>query len=167
MAVSTFFTSLGLPEKISGDISLFLVLALVSVGLGMYIGRFRLVNVLINIYIATAILGVIPEKWLSGSDILQAIYFLVSVVFLTIIGDYLFDIHISNTVPSGFFWRLLVMSFLEMGLAFSIVISLLPKKMVLQYISEGSLVYFASPYAQIFWMIIPLVFLLFLSKRGR
>lgn len=161
------FVNLGLPEKISGDISLFLILAAVSVGLGMYIGRFRLVNVLINIYIAVAILSVVPEKWLSGSEILQAIFFLVVVVFLTIIGDYLFDIHISNTVTSGFFWRLLVMSFLEMGLVFSIIISLLPKKVVLQYISENSLVYFSSPYAQIFWMVIPLIFLLFLSKRGR
>lgn len=167
MGMQGLFVNLGLPEKISGDISLFLVLAAVSVGLGMYIGRFRLVNVLINIYIAVAILNVIPEKWLGSSDVLPAIFFLVVVVFLTIIGDYLFDIHISNTVPSGFFWRLLVMSFLEMGLVFSIIISLLPKKMVLQYISENSLVYFSSPYAQIFWMVIPLVFLLFLSKRGR
>jgi hypothetical protein len=167
MFMQTLFSNLGLPENISGDVSLFLILAVVSVGLGMYIGRFRLVNVLINIYIAVAILGVIPEKWLGSSDVLQAVSFLAVVVFLTIIGDYLFDIHISNTVPSGFFWRLLVMSFLEMGLVFSIIISLLPKKMVLQYISESSLVYFSSPYAQIFWMVIPLVFLLFLSKRGR
>ncbi|MCK9378862.1 MAG: hypothetical protein M0P97_01825 [Candidatus Moranbacteria bacterium] len=167
MGMQGLFVNLGLPEKISGDISMFLILSVVSVGLGMYIGRFRLVNVLINIYIAVALLGVIPAKWLSSSGVLPAIFFLAAVIFLTIIGDYLFDIHISNTVPGGFFWRLFVMSFLEMGLVFSIIISHLPKKIVLQYISESSSGYFSSPYAQIFWMVLPLVFLLFLSKKSK
>ena len=152
--------------KISGDITLIVILIAVSVGFGLLIGRFRLVNVLINIYIAFAFVTVLPQDILDISKNSSALIFLSILVALTLVSDYLFDIHISNS-SSGFFWRLFVMSFLLTSLTFSMLVSMLEKKLVMKYISIDAFGYFAAPYASFFWMAAPLLFLFFLNKRQK
>lgn len=164
--MNSIFLKMGFSDKLAGDISLFLVLVAISVAFGMFVGRFRLINILINIYIALAILSVIPENLLKFHENSEPFLFLLIVVLLTLIGDYLFDIHISSS-GSGFFWRLVVMSFLEMGLIFSVVISLMPQDKLLEYVSQNAYQYFASPAAKTFWIIIPLTFLFFINKRAK
>jgi len=166
MRLSSFFLKMGVPDKLAGDLSLFLVLVAISLMFGMFVGRFRLANILINIYIALAILTVIPKDFLSlyaNSDLL---IFLLLLTVLTIAGDNLFDIHISSS-GSGFFWRLVVMSFLEVGLIFSIIISMIPSSKLLEYVSQNMYQYFASPSAKVFWMAAPLVFLFFINKKAK
>jgi len=164
--LNSLFLKMGISDKLAGDMSLFLVLVAISLMFGMFVGRFRLANILINIYIALAILVVIPEDFLSLYANADLLIFLLLLTALTIAGDNLFDIHISSS-GSGFFWRLMVMSFLEVGLIFSVIISMVPSDKLLEYVSQNMYQYFASPSARIFWMIAPLAFLFFINKRSK
>jgi len=158
------FTKIGLAESLAGDISFLIFFVFVSVAFGMFIGRFRLINVLINIYIAIAILTVIPKEILESISLVALFVFIISVIILTIIDSHLFDIHIVGSRGS-FFWRLFVMSFFEIGLIFSVLISLWGSKIMLDYVSPDIYNAFASSYARIFWMLAPLFVLVFINKK--
>ncbi len=155
-----------MPEKLAGDISFFLAFFVISVAFGMVVGRFRLVNVLINVYIAIAILTVVPSNILAIHNSSAFIIFILAITALTLVDSHLFDIHISGS-GGKFFWRLFMMSFFEMGLIFSVLVSFWQKKTVLKYVSNSTYDYFASSNAQIFWMIIPLAFLFFINKKQK
>lgn len=155
---------LGLPENLAGDISFLALFFLVSIAFGMFLGRFRLINVLINTYIALAILTVIPKDILDPVSLAAFFAFVTAIIVLTMIDSHLFDIHISGSGGS-FFWRLFVMSFFEVGLIFSILISFLEKDSMLKLISSDIYNIFASPYARIFWMLAPLFVLFFINKK--
>ncbi len=158
------FMKFGLAENLSGDISFLLFFLLVSIAFGMFIGRYRLINVLINIYIAIAILTVIPKEILDPASLAALFVFVASVIVLTMIDSHLFDIHISGSGGS-FFWRLFVMSFFEAGLIFSVLISFWGRESMLKYISVDIYNLFASPYSRIFWMLAPLFILFFINKK--
>ena len=166
MGLNSLFLKMGVSDKLAGDMSLFLVLVAISLMFGMFVGRFRLANILINIYIAAAILTAVPESFLNFHANSNLLLFLFLLTVLTIIGDSLFDIHIPSS-GSGFFGRLVVMSFLEVGLIFSVIISMTPSDKLLEYVSQNMYQYFASPSAKIFWMIAPLAFLFFINRRSK
>lgn len=166
MGLNSIFLKMGVSDKLAGDMSLFLVLAAVSLMFGMFVGRFRLANILINVYIAVVILTVIPENFLSFHPNSNLLLFLLLLTALTILGDNLFDIHIPIS-RSGFFGRLVVMSFLEVGLIFSVIISMIPLDELLKYVSQSMYQYFASSPAKFFWMVAPLAFLFFINKKSK
>jgi len=93
-------------------------------------------------------------------------FFVVSVIVLTMVDSHLFDIHISGSGGS-FFWRLFVMSFFEAGLIFSVLISFWEKTTLLKFISADIYNLFVSPYARIFWMLVPLLILFFINKKEK
>lgn len=165
-----FFSTLGLskfvPSTIAGDLSFLLVFVAVSLALGVYLGRSQLVSIVMFGYIDVAILTILPVDIFTFSPYGKAIVFLGIFLFLFFVGDYVLDIHISNS-GSDFFWRILIMSFLAVGMLTSIVFTFLPKSDVTQYLSKASVGYFISPTAQIVWMLLPLLFLLFINKRLR
>jgi hypothetical protein len=162
--VQFFLSSLALPKNIAGDFSLLLLFAGMSVGLGFVFGRFKLVNILINVYIALAFVGIIPRELLSFSVYGHAIVFVALLVLLTAVDKRLFDLHISNA-GTDFFWRLIVTSMLVTGLVMSATLSLLPKSIALGFISVAAYGYFASQTAIVFWMVVPLLVLLFINNR--
>jgi len=159
-----FFTALQLPKNIAGDMSLLFLFIGMSLAFGFIFGRWKLINILINVYIALAFVGVIPREMFITSVYMKAGIFIIILVILTAIDKRLFDLHISN-VGSDFFWRLFVMSILVTGMIVSVTLSFLPQKIALGYISVGAYGYFASPTALIFWMIVPLLSLLFINNR--
>ena len=165
-AFQSLFTRFGLPSNLAGDFSFLIFFFLVSIVIGMLIGRFRLINVLINIYIAVAILTVIPSEIMKPHSISTLFIFLISVLILTLIDSHLFDIHISGSGGS-FFWRLFVMSFFEAGLIFSILISFWGPKTIVSYLSPEVYGLFAADYARIFWMLVPLFVLFFINKKEK
>ncbi len=160
------FTKFGLPSGLAGDFSFLIFFFLVSVVFGMLIGRFRLINVLINVYIAVAILTVIPHEILKPNSVATLFIFIISVLILTLIDSHLFDIHISGSGGS-FFWRLFVMSFFEAGLIFSVLISFWGTKTMANYFSMDIYNLFASVYSRIFWMLAPLFVLFFINKKEK
>lgn len=155
-----------MPAKIAGDISFLLIFIAICLALGLYLGRSQLVSLVIYGYVGIAIMTVLPDALFSFSQYGKAFVFIGIFLFLFLVGDYLFDIHISNA-GADFFWRILIMSFLAVGMITSILLAFLPSSFVLQYLSKTSSAYFISPNAQIAWMIIPLLFLLFINKRLR
>lgn len=165
-----FFRTLGLskviPATLAGDVSFLLAFIAVCLIVGVYLGRAQLVSIVLYGYIGTAILSILPNELLNFSLYGRAIIFIIIFFFLFFTGDYVIDIHISNA-GADFFWRILIMSFLAVGMLTSIIFALLPKADVMRYFSSGAISYFVSPEAKIAWMIIPLLFLLFINRRLR
>lgn len=161
---SDIVTSLSIPKNLAGDLSLLFLFIGMSLLFGFVFGRFKLVNILINVYIALAFIGVFPESWFAFSVYGKAGAFVLLLILLTAIDKRLFDLHISSA-GSDFFWRLFVMSILVTGTVVSATLSFLPKSIALGYISATAYGYFASWWALIFWMVIPLLSLLFINNR--
>ncbi|MGW8185382.1 MAG: hypothetical protein ACWGHO_04720 [Candidatus Moraniibacteriota bacterium] len=165
-ALEDLFIKFGLSKILAGDISFLIFFILISIGFGMFIGRFRLINVLINVYIAIAVLTVMPKEIFSPYSLAALFFFVVAVIVLTMIDSHLFDIHISGSGGS-FFWRLFVMSFFEAGLIFSVLISFWDKTTLLKFISTDIYNLYVSQYARIFWMMAPLAVLFFINKKEK
>jgi hypothetical protein len=159
-----FFTSIQLPKNIAGDLSLLLIFIGLSLVFGFVFGRWKLMNILINVYITLAVLSVLPSDLFLFSLYAKAGVLTLLLVVLTAIDDRLFDVHISSA-GTDFFWRLFVMSFMVTGMVVSAILSVLPKAVALDFISATAYGYFASPIALIFWLVMPLVSLLFINNR--
>jgi hypothetical protein len=162
--LNNFLASLAIPKNLAGDLSLLLLFVVLSVAFGFIFGRWKLVNILINVYIVVAFLSVLPKEILAFSPYAKAGAFLALLFFLSTVDDRLFDVHITSA-GTDFFWRLFVMSMLVTGMLVSVTLAYLPKTMALSYISTTAYGYFASPFALIFWMAIPLLLLLFINNR--
>ncbi|HBI34504.1 MAG TPA: hypothetical protein DEA43_00845 [Candidatus Moranbacteria bacterium] len=165
MQLDKLFSNFGLASSAAELVTLILVLLVLSTLFWLLVGRFRLHNFLINMYISLAILQVIPKDVMAFSKNSSILVFLISVVLLTLLNKYLFDIHQSGSGLA--LWQVFVMSFFEVVLLLSIVISFLPAKEVTSYISKNSLNYFIDPIWRLVWMIAPLAFLVFVRKRER
>lgn len=155
-----------LPDKIAGDISLILLFIGVSLLFGFIFGRWKLVNILINVYIAVAIVGIMPAEWFLVNVYAKAGLFALILVLLTMFDDRLFDIHITSA-GTDFFWRFFVTSFLVTGSVLSSIFNFLPKSIVLEWVSPNLYFYIASPWALMFWLIVPILSLFVINTRLR
>lgn len=163
MNLTLLLSKIGLSANMSQDITLLLVVVFVSFIFGMFIGRYKLISILINIYVSCAIINAVPEKYLTDYSY-KLIGFFALVIILTLFGKKLFEIHISGA-GSGFLWRVFAMSFLEVVLLISITLTLIPQKIALTYVSRFSYNYLASENAHLFWLVFPLAFMVFIHKR--
>lgn len=155
--------NLGLASSAAEIVTLVLVLLVLSTIFWLLIGRFRLHNFLINIYISLAILHVVPFDVMSFSKNSSILVFSILLVLLTLMNKYLFDIHQSGSGMA--LWQVFLMSFFEVVLLLSIVFSFLPVKDVLKYLSKNSLGYFIDPWWALAWMVLPLAFMVFVKRR--
>jgi len=162
MNLSIILSRLGLSASLTQDLTLLIVVVLASFLFGIFIGRSRLISVLLNIYISVALLGVIPKSYLLGYTN-QLLAFAILVIGLTILEKRMFDLSISSS-GSGM-WRIFVMSFLEIMLVVSIVMAILPKKMALDYVSRTYYAYLIADPMRLVWMAAPVIFLFFIQKR--
>ena len=153
-------------SKISGDLAVILAMAGIALALGFVFGRFKLVNILINIYIAFAATIVLPDAVADLFKYAEVFFFVVFIAVLTLLGDYLFDIHISGS-GRGFFSRLIAMSFLIVILFFSLASFFIPKKEMLEIISPNMYNYLASPSARFFWFALPIGLVSYLNRKSR
>ncbi|KKP94787.1 MAG: hypothetical protein US25_C0061G0005 [Candidatus Moranbacteria bacterium GW2011_GWE1_36_7] len=165
MQLDKLFLNFGLAASVAEMVTLVLVLLVLSTIFWLLIGRFRLHNFLINMYISLALLSVIPSNVMSFSKNSSIILFLIFVILLTLMNKYLFDIHQSGSGMA--LWQVFLMSFFEVVLLLSIIFSFLPAKDVAKYVSKNSLSYFIDPWWSFAWMILPLAFLIFVKKRDR
>ncbi|EKE18812.1 MAG: hypothetical protein ACD_9C00225G0002 [uncultured bacterium] len=165
MQLDKLFSNFGLASSAAELVTLVLVLLVLSTLFWLLIGRFRLHNFLINMYISLAILQVVPKDVMDFSKNSSVLLFLIFVVLLTLLNRYLFDIHQSGSGLA--LWQVFVMSFLEVVLLLSIIFSFLSAKDVTKYISKTSLGYFVDPWWSLAWMILPLAFLVFVKKRDK
>ncbi|EKE11432.1 MAG: hypothetical protein ACD_15C00079G0007 [uncultured bacterium] len=163
MDLGILLGKIGISPALTQDISLLLIVAVFSIVFGMFIGRYKLITILINIYVSFAITQVVPDKYFSDY-LYELTFFLLGIVILTISSRQLFEIYISGS-GSGFLWRVFAMSFLEIIFLLSIVLSIVPKKMALEFVSPTAFEYMTGDNARLIWMIVPLVFMVFIHKR--
>ncbi len=163
MNLNLIFSQVGIPSDLAQDTILLIAVLLFSFIFGMFIGRYKLVTILINIYISLALLVIVPQGYLIDYSY-KILFFLISLVILTLFSKRLFDISISGA-GSGFLLRVFVMSFLEVMLLISSILYLMPKKEALGYISKTSYYYLVSPNFHFFWAIAPLIFIFMIYKR--
>lgn len=165
MQLEKIFSSFGLSVSSAQLVTLLLVLLAISVAFWLLVGRFRLHSVLINIYISYALVGALPKDVIGANVNLSVMLLLIIIVLLTLMGKYTFDIHLSGSGLA--YWQIFIMSFLEVGLIASIVASIMGDKALLKYVSKDALFYFTSPWAKFLWLTLPLIFLIYINKRGR
>ena len=163
MNLSQVFAQLGFSQKTTLDLTLLLVLAFVSFVFSMLIGRYRLITVLNNIYVAIAVLGAVSVKLLPDYFNRLLLFFGI-IVILTILGKKMFEIPISGG-GKGFLWRVFVMSFLEIMLVLSTILAIVSKKIALGYVSPNAYDYLVLNNAPLIWMLLPLVFLFLIHKK--
>ncbi len=165
MKLEALYVSLGL-STFTGELITFAVaILIISTVFWLLVGRFRLYNMLINIYISLALLQVLPSVVPDMGKYTAIMVFVIAIIILFLMEKYLFDIHISGSgMP---YWEVFIISFLEVGLLTSIVFTYVPQKEIIKYISVDSLQYFISPWARLAWMVIPLVFVIIVNKRGK
>jgi len=161
--METFLIQLGLPEKFAGDIFFAFVIIIIGIALGFLMGRYRLIELVLATYISIAIMSVIPSYMLSFMQYSELLIFILLIISFTMLGEYFFDIHLSSS--SSAFWRMSMIGTLETGLIFSILIGYIPGYILLKYISSGVYNFFTLPWAQLFWMIVPLLFLFVTSRK--
>ena len=164
--ITHVFSSVGLPKDIASVVAFVLLFIGVSIAAGFAFGRNKLVNIFINIYIALAFVSVLPADILINSEYARALSFFLLLVFLTAIDQHLFDLHIPNT-SYDIFWRMIVMSALVLGMTVSVIVSLIPKKLVLGLPFPFLYDSFGGSTANMLWLSIPLFVLIFMNKRLR
>lgn len=157
-------SNLGVPANLTQDVMLVLFVALASFIYGTLIGRYRLMTVLINIYVSFAVVSVVSKSLAESYDTTLLI-FLVLLVGLTLLNKRFFDISFGGS-GTNYMLRVFGMSFLEIILVLSITLSLIPKKIALGYVSPDAYGYLASGYAPLVWMALPLIAMFFMYKRS-
>ncbi len=154
------------PQETAGLIVFAIMFILVGIGVGFLLGRNRLVNVVMSVYVALAFtnasVGVLPKEFpLSGAWL-----FLVLLVLLTLVDRSLFEVHVPS-LPQDVLWRVVVTGIMVTGMVTSVAVSMFPKKTVALLPITVPVRYFGMPLAEILWLVIPLVVLLLLNKRSK
>ena len=163
MNFSLILSKLGLSQKLSQDVTLILIVALISFVYGMLLGKYKIMTVLINIYVSFALISVIPKDFLSDYDT-KLLLFFVLVAGLTLISKRFFDLSMSGS-GSYYLLRVFLMSFLQVALVLSIIFSIVPKKVAMEYISLDAYGYLTNGWMPAIWMALPLAFMFFVYKR--
>ena len=162
MQLEKIFRSLGLSSSLAEIVTVFLVMLAIAIIFWLVIGKKRLHNSVMNIYLAFTLVQVLPAEIVGVNKNLPVLMFLILMVLLTLIGKYTFDIGLSGSGLT--YWQILLMSFLEVGAIFSILISYIGDKELLKYVSKDALFYFSSPWAKFLWLTLPLLFLIYINK---
>jgi len=165
MNLNLLLGKLGISTQLTQDISLIIVILLLSFIYGMLLGKHKLMSVLVNIYVSFAVVSVIPEKIFKAEN-QKVLAFIILLVILTFISRKIFDISFASG-GSALVWRVFVVSFLQVALVLSIVLSFISKKEALVYVSANAYNYLVFGWAPFFWMIIPLVVMFLLYRKSK
>jgi hypothetical protein len=164
MQLEKVFRTFGLSSSLAELVTVVLVMLAIAVILWLVVGKKRLHNSVMNIYLSFALVQVLPVNLISTTKNLSVLIFLILLVVLTLIGNYTFDIGLSGSGLA--YWQIFLMSFFEVGAIFSVVAAFLGDKQLLQYISKDALFFFSSPWAKFTWLALPLLFLIYINKSN-
>jgi hypothetical protein len=162
MNLASILSKLGISTSLTQDITLLIVLILISVVLAIFVGKSKLVYILVGSYISAAIASAVPAGYFSDYSY-KIIAFLAIIVAMALWGKKLVDVNFAG-IGSGFMWKILTLSFLEVALIISVIISYMPKKAALVYVSPSSYGYLVNDPMKLVWLALPLLFLLFFQR---
>lgn len=170
------FSSLNLSNfSFSGSWDWLMILVFLAVALvyGLFMGRNRLVIVMLGVYFSFFITRAIPWKELTFLGLKEVPDSTVQIfIFLAVvIGFYFLIPHSSLRYAMRLggrgvsrWWQVLILSILQIGLILAMVIAFLPLK-VITSLSPLARVIFVGPLAQFLWLLLPILAIMFL--RGR
>lgn len=138
---------------------------------GIFVGRDRMVTLLLSVYLSLAILTNAPfigtvSRWLGlqNRPVLQVGWF-VGLFLLMFLLLWRSDVLRGMAYERGSWWESILLVFLQVGLLTSIVLFLLPIAWLASLPVQVTEV-FLGEVGRSFWLIAPLVFLAILGRKG-
>ena len=153
----------------SWDIVLVLAFVGASFFYGVMMGKRRIISSILYTYIAFALYSVLPEKsvlpLLSFFDPFAARIVIFLVIF---IGIYFLLGSRSSRSPvrAAVWWQVFLLSFVQVGFLFHIIIGFLPKETVAG-LAPITKKLFANASLTVWWFLIPILLLIFFRRWGR
>lgn len=148
-----------------------LVLAFVGAGFfyGVMMGKRRIISSILFTYIAFALFSVLPQEkilpWFTFLDPFVAKIVIFLAIFIAI---YILLGSRSSRGPvrASAWWQVFLLSFIQVGFLFHIIIGFLPKETIATLAPLTKTV-FANASLKIWWFVIPILFLIFFKRWGR
>ncbi|MCX6781299.1 MAG: hypothetical protein NT003_04285 [Candidatus Magasanikbacteria bacterium] len=151
----------------SWDLFILLFLVVGTLVYGFSLGRGRTIMIMVAVYMAVAAVHTLPALPQMGAIVQLSNGFVLRVgTFLGLFAILFFMLtrsalnHALNSDgPMGSWWHIIVLSFLQVGMLISVVMSFLPSMWLLK-ISPFLQLIFASPWGAFAWVIAPIIGLL-------
>lgn len=163
MNIDSLLSWVGITSGMTQDVIVVVSAVVLSLVYGAFAGKYRLMAALASIYISFSLINVVPEKIFDSYE-MEILSFFILFVGLTTFNKSFFNFSF-NGIGTGFLWRVFLMSFLQVVLILSIVASMAPKGVALEYVSKNIYNYLVSGWAQFCWMVAPLAYIFFARKR--
>lgn len=150
---------------------LILIFALLAGGFfyGLMAGKRRIAATIMYTYVALAVSSALPVgRWFAPSTELE-IFWIRAGSFLTlflILAFFLGSRRSGGFAPAGTWWQIFLLSFLQAGLLIHLVLGLLPDEKI-KMLAPLTKNVFANPNYHIWWLVVPLVVLIFLRWLER
>ena len=150
---------------------LILIFAMIAIGFfyGLSRGRHKMVSSVLNTYIALAVFNAVPIATIAGYIKLDNIFIVKIIVFFAIFLPLTF---LLNRGRPRFFrsniswWQVFILSFIQTGLLIHIIFSFLPPE-ISKNLAPLTKSVFANINLTVWWLVIPLIFMIFLRRSGR
>lgn len=151
------------------DIVLIFVMIAIGFFYGISRGRHKMVSSVINTYVALAVFNVVPIESIAHYIKVENLFIVKTIVFFAIFLPLIFLM--SRGRPRYFkstisWWQVFLLSFIQTGLLIHIVFSFLSPETTKQ-LAPLTKSFFANTNLTIWWLTIPLLFMIFLRRSGR
>ena len=148
-----------------------LIFAMIAIGFfyGLSRGRHKMVSSVLNTYIALAVFNAVPIETISRYIRVDNIFIVKTIMFFAIFLPLAF---LLNRGRPRFFrsniswWHVFLLSFIQTGLLIHIVFSFLSPE-ISKNLAPLTKSVFANTNLTIWWLVVPLIFMIFLRRSGR
>ena len=150
---------------------LILIFVMIAIGFfyGLSRGRHKMVSSVLNTYITLSVFNAVPIDAVGHYVKLDNLFILKTLIFFAIFLPLTF---LLNRGRPRFFrsniswWQVFLLSFIQTGLLIHIVFSFLPPD-ISKNLAPFTRSFFANTNLTLWWLIIPLIFMIFLRRSGR
>lgn len=150
---------------------LILIFVMIAIGFfyGIARGRHKMVSSVLNTYVALAVFNAIPIQSVARYLRVDNIFIVKTAIFFAIFFPLVFLMNRGR--PRIFrsniaWWQVFFLSFIQTGLLIHIVFSFLPLETA-KTLAPLTRSFFANTNLTIWWLGLPLIFLIFLRRSGR
>lgn len=157
------------------DLFIIFIFVIASFLYGLSLGRSRLIVILVSVYISLALAHYFPYANYNLAELevgrlfalkITAFLGLVLITFFFLSRSALSSVFKPSRDYDGTWFQILVFSFLHVGLLVSVILSFLPENS-LAYFAPATRRVFSTESARFIWMLMPLIFMALLRKRRR
>lgn len=148
------------------DLILLFVLVAAGFFYGISAGRRKIISSIIYTYVALAVLPAIPIERVGKILNIQDLFFLKGGIFLLLFFLMIFLLSRGGArafAASGSWWQVFLLSFVQAGLLIHILLSFLPADKI-KDLAPLTRTVFANPNFHLWWLLGPLVILVFIRK---